>query len=143
MVKIRELIVFGIIGVINTSIDIGVFMFLKYIFQVNNQSNWLILINLISIVLAITFSYFANKYFAFNHNSKTNTKEIAKFLIVNIFGFLVNTSILRITISILPNEISMPLLPVLIDVALIGKILGTASSMVVSFIGYKFFVFKK
>jgi len=143
LVKIRELIFFVVIGVVNTSIDIGVFMFLKYIFQVNNQSNWIILINLTSIILAIIFSYFANKYFTFKHNSRTNTKEIGKFLTVNIFGFLINTSILRLTIYILPNELSVPMIPVLIDVALIGKILGTAGSMIVSFIGYKFFVFKK
>lgn len=141
MVNIREVIVFGIIGVLNTSIDIGVFMLLKYIFQISNQSDWLILINLISIVIAIIFSYFANKYFTFQHKAKTNTKEITSFLIVNVVGFLVNTSILRVIISILPNEITIPLIPFLIDPALIGKILGTAGSMVVSFIGYKFFVF--
>lgn len=143
MVNIREIIVFSIIGVINTSIDIGVFMFLKYIFQINNQSDWLILINLIAIILAIIFSYFANKYFTFQHKAKTNTKEVTAFLIVNLFGFLVNTSILRIVISLLPNEVSLPVIPFLIDPALIGKILGTAGSMLVGFIGYKSFVFNK
>ena len=141
MVNIREIIVFGIIGVLNTSIDIGVFMFLKYIFQISNQSDWLILINLVAIVIAIIFSYFANKYFTFRHKAKTNTKEISGFLIVNLFGFLVNTSILRVIISLLPTEVTIPLIPFFIDPALIGKILGTAGSMVVSFIGYKFFVF--
>jgi len=143
LVNIREIIVFGIIGVLNTSIDIGVFMFLKYIFQINNQSDWLIIINLIAIVLAIIFSYFANKYFTFQHKAKTNTKEISGFLIVNLFGFLVNTSILRIVISLLPSEVSVPIIPFLIDPAFIGKILGTAGSMIVTFIGYKFFVFNK
>lgn len=127
----------------NTSIDIGVFMFLKSIFQINNQSPWIIIINLISVVLAIIFSYFANKYITFQHKAKINTKEIGKFLIVNVFGFIVNTSILKTTIYLLPNEISLSILPVLIDTAFIGKILGTAGSMIVSFIGYKFLVFKK
>ncbi len=143
MVGVREIIVFGIIGVLNTSIDIGVFMSLKYIFQINNQSNWIVIINLIAIVLAIIFSYFANKYFTFQHKSKTDAKEITSFLIVNLFGFLINTNILRLAISLLPSEISFSLIPFLIDPALIGKILGTAGSMIVSFIGYKFFVFNK
>lgn len=143
MVNIREIIIFGIIGVLNTSIDIGVFIFLKYIFNIDNQSDWIILINLVAIIIAIIFSYFANKHFTFQHKSKTDTKEVSGFLIVNLLGFLVNTSILRITIGLLPLTISLSFIPFLIDPALIGKILGTAGSMVVSFIGYKFFVFKK
>jgi|694.fasta_scaffold00955_48 putative flippase GtrA len=131
------------VGVINTSIDIGVFMFLKYIFQIDNQSGLLIVINLISIVLAIIFSYFANKYITFKQKSTTNTKEVSGFIAVNLFGFLINTTILRITISLLPAEISLSPIPALIDPALIGKILGTTGSMIVSFFGYKLFVFNK
>lgn len=118
-------------------------MFLKYILQISNQSDWIIILNLISIVLAIIFSYFANKYFTFQHKARSDTKEVFRFLIVNLFGFLINTTILRITITLLPTEIILPSLPFLIDPALIGKILGTAGSMIVSFIGYKFFVFSK
>lgn len=143
MVNIREITVFSVIGILNTSIDIGVFMFLKYIFQIDNQSVWLILINLISIILAIIFSYFANKYFTFKNKSKTNTKEVTSFIFVNVFGFVVNTIILRIVISILPDDISVAFIPFLINSALIGKILATAGSMIVSFIGYKIFVFNK
>lgn len=143
MVNIREIIIFGIIGVLNTSIDIGVFIFLKYIFNIDNQSDWIILINLIAIIIAIIFSYFANKIFAFQHKSKTDTKEVSGFLIVNLLGFLVNTSILRITIGLLPLTISLSFIPFLIEPAFIGKLLGSAGSMIVSFIGYKFFVFKK
>jgi len=144
LVNIREITVFSVIGILNTSIDIGVFMFLKYIFQIDNQSIWLIVINLISIILAIIFSYFANKYFTFKNKSKTNTKEVTSFIFVNVFGFIVNTSILRLVISILPyNDISISFIPFLINSALIGKILATAGSMIVSFIGYKLFVFNK
>ena len=94
---------------------------------------------MISIILAIIFSYFANKNLTFQHKKNTDAKEIGSFLIVNIFGFIVNTSILKTIIYILP----LFLTTVLIDPAFIGKILGTAGSMIVSFVGYKFFVFKK
>ncbi|MEY3470705.1 MAG: GtrA-like protein [Candidatus Parcubacteria bacterium] len=127
----------------NTSIDIGVFIFLKYIFNIDNQSNWIIFINLISIILAIIFSYFANKHLTFQHKSKTNTKEIGSFLLVNFLGFLVNTGILKLVIIILPPQLIVPNFNLLIDPAIIGKIVATAGSMVVSFIGYKFFVFNK
>ncbi len=141
MVNLRQIVIFGIIGVLNTSIDIGVFIFLKYIFNLDNQSIWIIAINLIAIITAIIFSYFANKNLTFQHKKQTDTKEISSFLIVNAFGFLVNTSILKAIIYILP--FIAPNLEALIDPALIGKLLGTAGSMIVSFIGYKFFVFKK
>jgi putative flippase GtrA len=139
LVNIREIVVFGIIGVVNTSIDIGVFMFLKYIFNIDNQSLWIIVINLISIIIAIIFSYFANKNLTFQHKKDSNVKEVGSFIIVNAFGFVVNTSILKTIIYMLPFIYPA----ILIDPAFIGKILGTAGSMIVSFIGYKFFVFKK
>lgn len=141
MVNIREILVFGIIGVLNTSIDIGVFMFLKYIFDIDNQSSWIILINLIAIIIAIIFSYFANKNLTFQHKKDSDVKEVSSFLIVNALGFIVNTIILKTVIYIL--AITAPDVENFIDTALIGKILGTAGSMIVSFIGYKFFVFKK
>lgn len=141
MVNIREIVVFGIIGVLNTSIDIGVFMFLKSIFNIDNQSLWIIVINLIAIIIAIIFSYFANKNLTFKHKKDSNVKEVGSFIIVNAFGFAVNTIILTTVIYIL--SIIAPDIKNLIDPAFIGKILGTAGSMIVSFIGYKFFVFKK
>jgi len=141
LVNIREIIIFGIIGVLNTSIDIGVFMFLKYIFNIDNQSLWIIVINLIAIIIAIIFSYFANKNLTFQHKKDSNVKEVGSFIIVNAFGFAVNTIILTTVIYIL--SIIAPDIKNLIDPAFIGKILGTAGSMIVSFIGYKFFVFKK
>lgn len=148
MVKIREVILFGIIGVLNTSIDIGVFALLKYSLAISNESPLIVYINLISVITAIIFSYFANKYIAFQHKKKTRPQEVGSFLIVTILGFIVNTAILSFTIFILPTTILLPLslsfIPSqLIDPAIIGKLLGAGGSMIVSFVGYKFFVFRK
>lgn len=148
MVKIREIIVFAIIGVLNTSIDVGVFALLKYTLAIPNESYFIVYINLISVITAIIFSYFANKYITFQHKKKTKPREFGSFLIVNIFSFIVNTIVLRLTILLLPATILLPLslsfIPSqLIDPAIIGKLLGAGVSMIVSFLGYKFFVFRK
>jgi putative flippase GtrA len=148
LVKNREIIVFIIIGVLNTSIDIGVFALLKYSLAIPNDSHIIIYINLISVITAIIFSYFANKYITFQHKKQTKPREVVSFLTVNGLGFIVNTSILKLTIFILPATILLPLflsfIPAqLIDPAIIGKLLGTGGSMIVSFVGYKFFVFRK
>jgi putative flippase GtrA len=148
LVKNREIILFAIIGILNTSIDIGVFALLKYSFNISNESHLIIYINLISVITAIIFSYFANKYITFQHKKKTKPREFGSFLMVNALGFIVNTTILRLTILILPATILLPLslsfIPSqLIDPAIIGKLLGTGGSMIVSFVGYKFFVFRK
>ncbi len=148
MVKNREILVFIIIGVLNTSIDIGVFALLKYGFNIPNDSHFIIYINLISVITAIIFSYFANKYITFQHKAQTKPREVGSFLIVNGLGFIVNTTILRLTISLLPATILLPLFlsfvpSQLMDPAIIGKLLGTGGSMIVTFIGYKFFVFRK
>jgi putative flippase GtrA len=148
LVKNREIILFAIIGVLNTSIDIGVFALLKYSLAISNESPLIVYINLISVITAIIFSYFANKYITFQHKKKTKPREVGSFIIVNMLGFFVNTTILRLTIFILPTTILLPLslsfIPSqLIDPAIIGKLLGTGGSMIVSFVGYKFFVFRK
>ena len=98
--------------------------------------------------MAIIFSYFANKYITFQHKAQTKPREVGSFLIVNGLGFIVNTTILRLTISLLPATILLPLFlsfvpSQLMDPAIIGKLLGTGGSMIVTFIGYKFFVFRK
>jgi len=148
LVKNREIVVFIIIGVLNTSIDIGVFALLKYGFNIPNDSHFIIYINLISVIAAIIFSYFANKYITFQHKAQTKPREVGSFLIVNGLGFIVNTSILKLAIYLLPTIIVLPVslafIPSqLIDSAIIGKLLGTGGSMIVSFVGYKFFVFRK
>jgi putative flippase GtrA len=148
LVKNREIIVFIIIGILNTSIDIGVFALLKYGFNIPNDSHFIIYINLISVIAAIIFSYFANKYITFQHKKKTKPREFGSFLIVNGLGFIINTSILKLAIYLLPTIIVLPVslafIPAqLIDPAIIGKLLGTGGSMIVSFVGYKFFVFRK
>jgi putative flippase GtrA len=148
LVKNREILVFIVIGVLNTSIDIGVFALLKYSFNIPNDSHFIIYINLISVITAIIFSYFANKYITFQHKAQTKPREVGGFLIVNGLGFIVNTTILRLTISLLPATILLPLFlsfvpSQLMDPAIIGKLLGTGGSMIVTFIGYKFFVFRK
>jgi putative flippase GtrA len=148
LVKNREIIIFIIIGILNTSIDIGVFALLKYSFSIPNDSHFIVYINLISVITAIIFSYFANKYITFQHKKQTKPQEVGTFLIVNGLGFIINTSILKLAISLLPATILLPLflsfIPAqLIDPAIIGKLIGTGGSMIVTFIGYKFFVFRK
>jgi putative flippase GtrA len=148
LVKNREILIFIIIGALNTSIDIGVFALLKYVLAIPNDSHLIIYINLISVITAIIFSYFANKYITFQHKTQANTREVGSFLIVNGLGFIVNTSILKLAIYLLPTIIVLPVslafIPSqLIDPAIIGKLLGTGGSMIVSFVGYKFFVFRK
>lgn len=144
MVKFKEIVLFGIIGVANTSIDIGVFVFLKFILDISNTSPTIIWINLISVITAMIFSYLANKYITFDHKKSIKSTEIGSFILVNGFGFAINTLILQLTVMILGSEsISILSLNLLLDTAILGKILGTGGSMIVTFIGYKFFVFRK
>jgi putative flippase GtrA len=90
------------------------------------------------------FSYLANKYITFNHKKSIKSTEIGGFIIVSGLGFAVNTLILQLTIMLLGSEsISILSSNLLLDTAILGKILGTGGSMIVNFIGYKFFVFRK
>lgn len=136
MVNLREIIVFFFVGILNTSVDIGVFSILKYVLQIPNDSPYILIINFVSVSISIIVSFIANKYGTFQSKDAIAKKEIGLFLVVNAVSFAINSLILIIVIGIIPSNF-------IIDSAILGKLFGTGGSMIISFIGYKVLVFKK
>jgi putative flippase GtrA len=136
LVNLREIIVFFFVGILNTSVDIGVFSILKYVLQIPNDSPYILIINFVSVSISIIVSFIANKYGTFQSKDAIAKKEIGLFLVVNAVSFAINSLILIIVIGIIPSNF-------IIDSAILGKLFGTGGSMIISFIGYKVLVFKK
>lgn len=134
-----QLAKFGLIGVTNSIVDLGIYNFFIYHSDVSSGS-LIILFKCFSVLAAIVNSYIWNKYWSFEKKEAQNLgKEFVQFLMVSFVGLLLNVGITAFVVNI----IGAPAGFTEKAWANVGGL--TASVLVLSwnFIGYKFFVFKK
>ncbi len=126
---IKQIFVFGIIGVSNALID-----FLVYILLTRNSSFWLkyyLVANTISFLIASIYSFFMNKKFSFKDaDNKNSFVKYIKFLTTTIISFLIVQLCLYISVQHLH----------ILDVY--GKITGIILGAMWNFIIYKLIIFK-
>lgn len=97
--KMKELIVYGIFGVLTTIVSFGSFYVLRKIFENVNES----ILNAISIILAILFAYATNRKYVFKSKEKNIFAEFLKFIgsravsaIFEMVSFFILNTILKI-----------------------------------------------
>ena len=143
----NQIIRFVVTGVINTAIDIIILNILIHVSGRGSNGIWYGFFATISFIFAATNSYFMNKYWTFSGLGTKNRKiEVSEFLIVTVFGLVVNVVIASLVVNLVAPGI-FPYIPVLNSHAVlwpsIGKLCGTAVGLVMNFLGYKFVVFEK
>lgn len=142
----KQFIKFALIGVLNTGVDLAILNIETILSGVTEGTGYAIQKGL-SFLVAVTFSYFLNKYWAFQDKSKEDEgKKFSQFLFVSIVGMLINVSVATITVTYLKDPINGILnLSFLTDQlwVSIGALAGTAVGLVWNFTGYKIWVFKK
>ena len=130
---------FFIVGILNTGLDFAVLNFLMWMTQTYKGTS-IVIFGTISFCVAVTNSYFLNKYWTFGDQNKAQApQQFIKFLSVSIVGLILNNSIIY-AITTLINPI-FGLTPVLW--ANFAKVVATAVVLAWNFAGYKLFVFKK
>ncbi len=143
---------FGIIGVLNTFVDLGILAFLSYIFkQYFLLDSKDILFNVvggitfysfyksISFILANINSYVLNKYWTFKDIKKKSRAEYLQFFTISVIAYLINV--------IIASYVFKDIQPIgglkVEQWELIGGAIGSLAGLTWNFIGYKFIVFKK
>lgn len=125
----KEVIFYGIFGVLTTLVNVGVFYLLtKFIHLEEN------LANVIAIIVAILFAYFTNRKMVFNSNASTlkeNFHEFIKFIIGRSFTMVVELVGFFLLFNILHIQ------------ELISKLTITILVIILNFFISKFFAFKK
>ncbi len=125
----KEIIFYGIFGVLTTLVNIAVFYVLTHFIHLEEN-----LSNAIAIILAVLFAYFTNRKIVFNSTASTLKEKLYEFgkfilgraftMIVELIGFFLMFNIMHIQ-------------------ELISKILISIIVIVLNFFISKFFAFKK
>lgn len=134
-----QLAKFGLIGVANTVVDLGIYNLFIYMSDVS--SGYLIAVfKSFSVLAAIVNSYVWNKFWSFEKKDVHNIgEEFTQFLMVSLVGLLLNVGITAFVVNIIGAPAGM-------DEKTWANIGGLTASVLVltwNFIGYKFLVFKR
>jgi len=106
----RQFIKFCIVGVSNLAIDFTSYFLLTRFFHF-----YFIVANISSFLLAVSWSFYWNKKWTFNHELKKLNAQYLKFIVTNLIGIVVQTTILYILVTSLQwDDIVAKLLAVFI-----------------------------
>ncbi|MFA5086747.1 MAG: bifunctional glycosyltransferase family 2/GtrA family protein [Candidatus Paceibacterota bacterium] len=134
--RIYEFTKFLIVGGLNTAIDFGVLNILSVSFNIFSGS-MIILFNIISFFAAVANSYFFNKFWTFKKQGNPAMPELFSFLAVSVAVSAINTIMVYLGTTFFKHIGS--------DYFWLNfvKSIAFIVSILLNFIGYKFFVFKK
>lgn len=128
-----QLIRFGLIGVINTTLDFGLLFILKSIGLMATTAN------IFSTSIAFVFSFFANKKYTFKSSGTNIVREIILFVVVTLSGlWVLQTGVIWLALPHLSKLLGSPEVGLLVT-----KLIATAASMTWNYILYDKLVFKK
>lgn len=130
---------FGLIGVANTVVDLGIYNLFIYMSDVS--SGYMIAVfKSFSVLAAIVNSYVWNKFWSFEKKEVRNMgEEFTQFLMVSLVGLLLNVGITAFVV----NVIGAPAGVADKTWANVGGLTASILVLTWNFIGYKFLVFKK
>jgi len=130
-----QIIRFGIVGTLNTIIDLLALNILLWRFP-THSANLLLFYNSIAYTLGALNSFGLNKYWTFRRRQTITGGEVVRFAIVNVGGILCNDSIIWIVAGMLHPLIASNLLW-----ANASKLTAIAGTMMISYLGMWLWVF--
>lgn len=134
---LKQFAKFIVVGLANTSIDFGILNILSYLTGIT-AGIWLLPLNSVSFVVAVTNSFFWNKFWVFEEREGGATKEFGIFLAVTAIGLAVNSAMVIFITSYFDPFFNLNSA----QWENVAKILATFLSLFWNFTGYKFIVFR-
>jgi putative flippase GtrA len=126
---LKELSAFGVLGVINLFIDLGLFNLLHFQLGVGPTTS-----NIVSTGVATTISYFGNRHWSFSHRARTGLRrEYTLFFVINLVALGIGSLVIAFTYYVIGTHD-----PFALNVA---KIIGIGIGTVLRFWSYKRWVF--
>lgn len=148
---IYQIAKFGVIGVGNVLVDLGVLSLLTILFssklKIESSTAIIGIVTFYSLFKGISFiianinSYLWNKHWTFNQGSKKQTKsEFVQFFAVSVIGFLINVFVASVVFKLILGSLTNLNSG---QLGLLGAAAGSIAGLAWNFIGYKLWVFKK
>lgn len=120
-------------GVANTGIDFGLYALLASVFGMAA-----LVANVLSVSVAIVFSFFVNKKWVWKSEKKSSS-TVVPFLAVTFFTGYIVQSLVIMTVTHLPMAVNMFGSDAWLE--LFAKVCGIATAMIVNFLAYRY-IFK-
>lgn len=137
---------FFVIGIMNTLIDL-VILNAETLITGQKEGYQYAIQKGFSFMAAVTFSYFMNKYWAFqDKNKEREGKKFSQFLFVSLIGMAINITVATLVVTYLQTPVNSVLDWGFLTPQMwvnIGALSGSAAGLLWNFVGYKFWVFKK
>ncbi|HLG66176.1 MAG TPA: glycosyltransferase [Ktedonosporobacter sp.] len=130
-----QVIRFGMVGVLNTLVDVVILNFLLWYFPTHN-ANLLLIYNSIAYTIGAVNSFGLNKYWTFQHKRRVNGGEVTRFALISIVGICCNDGILWLMAKLLHPSIGNNLLWA--NTSKLTAVIGTA---IISYLGMRLWVF--
>jgi len=139
---IEQFLKFGLIGAMNTLVDLGILNVLMY-GSGQTEGIYYSIFKAISFTGAVIFSYNLNKRWTFQDLSdEDRAKKFTQFLFISIIGAVINISTATLVVTYIKPLANITFLTSQLW-GNIGALAGTAIGLIWNFLGYKFIVFKK
>lgn len=132
---LRQFLRFGLVGCLNTGIDLLALNCLLWLWPAQNMAI-LLLANSLAYALGAVNSFMCNKYWTFRCTTRTNTREVARFVLTTLVGIACNDLILSGLNSALPM--------IYLNTTFwmnISKLLAISGTILISYLGMRLWVF--
>ena len=145
--ELLRVLKFGLIGVLNTGIDYGMFFVFFSLLHVDKS-----LAQVLATAVSMTNSYFMNRYWTFRQTGRAQAGEMGKFIIVNLVSMGVTILCLNLFYDALHLErianlffgaLGLRLRLEGSGAVLFCKLVATPFSLAVNFLGNRLWVFRK
>ena len=126
---LKEISAFGVVGLVNLFIDIGLFNLLHFRVGLGPTTS-----NILSAGVATTISYFATRHWSFSHRARTGLRrEYTLFIVINLVALGISSVVIAFTYYVIDTQD-----PFALNVA---KVIGIGIGTVLRFWSYKRWVF--
>ncbi|BCL77881.1 GtrA family protein [Ktedonobacteria bacterium brp13] len=134
---IAQFVRFGMVGGLNTLIDLALFNVLLWLWP-THSTTLLLLYNSLAYALGGINSFVLNKYWTFNQRHAISRDEILRFVLTTLVGIACNDLILGIISNSMHSLLGNPTLW-----ANASKIIAIFGTMCISYVGMRLWVFVK
>ena len=135
--SVLRMLRFGIVGIINTAVDVVIF------YSLHELGFAIILANIVSTSIALGVSLVLNRNFTFKHRGLFGIKHVTRYVLITLAGlWILQPIVISLMVSLINNHpAGIMIFGFSISAVLIGKLCATVVTMIWNYVLYGKLVF--